>query len=59
MSKLKSVLSFKKVIIIALTFISFTVNANVVNLTTEYTKTPIGIDVSNPRFGWQMTSNTR
>ena len=43
MSKLKSVLSFKKVIISALTLISFAVNANVVNLTTEYTKTPIRI----------------
>jgi len=57
MFKFKSVLSLKQVIIIALTFISFTINANVVNLTTEYTKTPIGIDVQFPRFGWQMTAS--
>ncbi len=24
------------------------------NLTTEYTRTPLGIDVDHPRFGWQM-----
>ncbi len=24
------------------------------SLTTEYTTTPLGIDVQNPRFGWQM-----
>ncbi len=24
------------------------------NLTVEYTPTPLGIDVENPRFGWQM-----
>jgi alpha-L-rhamnosidase len=56
MFKFKSVLRFKIVVIITLTFISFTINANVVNLTTEYTKTPIGIDVYTPRFGWQMTA---
>lgn len=25
-------------------------------LTVEYTETPLGIDVSNPRFAWQMTA---
>jgi alpha-L-rhamnosidase len=29
-------------------------SANVINLTTEYTTAPIGIDVARPRFGWQM-----
>ena len=24
------------------------------NLTVEYSTTPLGIDVENPRFGWQM-----
>ena len=28
-------------------------------LTVEYTQKPIGIDVTNPRFGWQMVSNER
>lgn len=49
-----SIHSFRMLIICAFAFISFTVNANVVNLTTEYTKTPIGIDVQFPRFSWQM-----
>lgn len=31
-------------------------DVNIVNLKTEYTKTPLGIDVSNPRFSWQMRS---
>ncbi|MGW8316249.1 MAG: family 78 glycoside hydrolase catalytic domain [Bacteroidales bacterium] len=26
----------------------------VTNLTVEYTRTPLGIDVAQPRFGWQM-----
>lgn len=30
---------------------------HIVQLTTEYQKDPIGIDVSNPRFGWRMESN--
>jgi len=51
-----SIRSFKKVIICALAFISITVNANVANLTTEYIKTPIGIDVEFPRFSWQMSA---
>ncbi|HEY4325916.1 MAG TPA: family 78 glycoside hydrolase catalytic domain [Mucilaginibacter sp.] len=28
--------------------------ATIENLQVEYTKTPIGIDVTNPRFSWQM-----
>ena len=56
MFKLKFTHGFRIVIISALAFISFTVNANVANLTTEYTKTPIGIDVQFPRFSWQMTA---
>jgi alpha-L-rhamnosidase len=31
-------------------------NIRIVNLKTEYTATPLGIDVKNPRFSWQMTS---
>ncbi len=27
------------------------------NLTVEYQKNPIGIDVSNPRFSWQLVSD--
>src|SRR5690554_4756676 len=30
---------------------------NVTNLTVEYTTTPLGIDVEQPRFGWQMFSS--
>lgn len=56
MFRFKSILTFKRVIISALAFISFVVNAEVLNLTTEYTKTPIGIDVAAPRFAWQMSA---
>lgn len=31
-------------------------DVNIVNLKTEYSRTPLGIDVSNPRFSWQMRS---
>jgi len=31
--------------------------AEPVNLTTEYSTTPLGIDVRTPRFGWQMKAN--
>jgi len=27
---------------------------HIVNLKTEYTPTPLGIDIANPRFSWQM-----
>jgi len=37
-------------------FNSLFADAEITNLTTEYTKTPIGIDVARPRFGWQMVS---
>lgn len=30
---------------------------NITNLSTEYADTPIGIDVKQPRFSWQMVSN--
>lgn len=29
---------------------------DIVKLRTEYTKTPLGIDITHPRFSWQMTS---
>ncbi len=32
---------------------------NVTNLTCEYQKNPIGIDVKNPSFSWQLESNRR
>ena len=31
-------------------------NVEIVNLKTEYSETPLGIDVANPRFSWQMKS---
>ena len=52
----------KSSVMISILIISFLISmsqksdANVVNLTTEFTKTPIGIDVSRPRFGWQMVA---
>ena len=52
----KTVHVIKTLIIISLFSISFALPAGVENLTTEYTKTPIGIDVATPRFGWQMTA---
>jgi len=52
----KSIRSLSTGIIFALAFMSLTANANVVNLTTEYIKTPIGIDVKIPRFSWQMSA---
>jgi len=30
--------------------------ARITNLTVEYRKTPLGIDVERPRFGWQMVA---
>jgi alpha-L-rhamnosidase len=34
----------------------FATDISIVNLRVEYTETPIGIDVRNPRFSWQMHS---
>ena len=31
----------------------------IINLKTEYTSTPLGIDVKYPRFSWQMLSDSR
>lgn len=33
--------------------------SEIINLKTEYTQTPIGIDVEKPRFSWQMQSSER
>lgn len=33
--------------------------SEIINLKTEYTQTPIGIDVEKPRFSWQMQSTER
>lgn len=33
-------------------------STNIVHLTTEFMKNPMGIDVSHPRFAWQMQSDT-
>ena len=50
-----------KILCILLFFISFsslskssTKHQFINNLTVEYSPTPLGIDVHNPRFGWQM-----
>lgn len=42
------------ILILGMTMI--TASAAIINQTTEYTKTPIGIDVAKPRFGWQMAA---
>src|SRR5690349_9477955 len=34
----------------------FAADVQIVNLKVEYTETPIGIDIQNPRFSWQMSS---
>ncbi|MFT3739936.1 MAG: family 78 glycoside hydrolase catalytic domain [Breznakibacter sp.] len=34
-------------------------NVKIVNLKTEYTETPLGIDVAHPRFSWQMDAEER
>src|SRR5574344_498829 len=48
----------KTVIVAALWLVSTTMLAvNVTHLTTEYMKNPLGIDVSHPRFAWQMQSD--
>jgi len=43
-------------IIVLLAFIVPAIPAEIDNLRVEYSGTPIGIDVKNPRFSWQMTS---
>jgi alpha-L-rhamnosidase len=59
MSVIKNVKSkvFQFVIIlitISIFLSCFSEKLKINNLTVEYTKTPLGIDVENPRFGWQM-----
>ncbi len=46
------------VVMIWLSLMPFTSQASVMigNLMTEYTRTPLGIDVKIPRFSWQMTA---
>lgn len=54
--KTKSVLNKILFIILSFTFLLScnTGKINIVNLTTEYSETPLGIDVEQPRFAWQM-----
>jgi alpha-L-rhamnosidase len=44
-----------------LPFMMFGAEVQIANLKTEYSETPLGIDVEHPRFSWQMqiTGNTR
>lgn len=44
------------VIIGSVTVLAARASAMIGNLTTEYTQTPLGIDVTHPRFGWQMVA---
>lgn len=52
-------------ILIALLILAFTPillrgnTTRIVNLKTEYTETPLGIDVASPRFSWQMQTEER
>ncbi|MFD2594603.1 glycoside hydrolase family 78 protein [Sphingobacterium griseoflavum] len=39
--------------------VSIASKLSIVNLRTEYTSTPLGLDVSNPEFSWQMQSERR
>jgi alpha-L-rhamnosidase len=51
-------ISFAVRILIAsgLVSLSLTSYSGIENMMIEYTKTPLGIDVTAPRFGWQMTA---
>ncbi len=54
--ELKSkVIQFSIILITVTTFTSCSIDKITIdNLTVEYSTTPLGIDVENPRFGWQM-----
>ena len=56
MHKKRTSSSVRILIVSILISLSLTSYAKVENLRTEYTKTPLGIDVAAPRFGWQMTA---
>lgn len=49
---------FTTILLISLFTTSFSKASGIeiINLRSEYTETPLGIDVTNPRFSWQMTS---
>ncbi|MFH0841236.1 MAG: family 78 glycoside hydrolase catalytic domain [Bacteroidota bacterium] len=49
-------LRFLQTIILFIVSIGVAAAFTVENLKTEYSKTPLGIDVSNPLFSWQMTA---
>ena len=53
MSKANIILLF---LCIMLSPIARAKNVKIVNLKTEYSETPLGIDITNPRFSWQMKS---
>lgn len=62
---LKTIFSFisfpgnKMGLLLLTCFISMNMPASVVRLQTEYLENPVGIDVSQPRFSWQMRSSER
>lgn len=54
MSKIKAIFFL---LFISCSLLSPAGNIEIVKLKTEYAVTPLGIDVSKPRFSWQMYAN--
>lgn len=50
---------FLSVSLLALVSAGWASAQTIEGLTTEYMETPIGIDVTNPQFGWRMVCNDR
>ena len=49
-------LTFLTLLVTSLAFSSYSQSFQILNLKTEYSETPLGIDVEKPRFSWQMLS---
>jgi alpha-L-rhamnosidase len=47
---------YRQLLTVALVAAALPLSAAVQQLQVEYTRTPLGIDVARPRFGWQMTA---
>lgn len=58
--KIHPIHAFAFLLLVLFPFLSPVLNAaEIVNLQTEYTRTPLGIDIMYPRFSWQMVSEKR
>ncbi len=58
--RLEAIPSARRIPVVALVLLGFCLQANAAttlrNLQVEYRNTPLGIDVAQPRFSWQMTA---